>query len=116
MTEESRGRPARKYPPRIDATPEALARVVLNGGRPKGSVKGLVYRCAGCGREVSYPGGAVSRWTVRRMHRDTGSVTGRSAKIHYNSQLKPASRRFPCPSSHGSHSAAWPPWAIRASC
>ena len=41
MTEESRGRPARKYPPRIDATPEELARVVLNGGRPKGSVKAL---------------------------------------------------------------------------
>ena len=55
MTEESRGRPARKYPPRIDATPEELARVVLNGGRPKGSVKGLVYRCVGCRREVSYP-------------------------------------------------------------
>ena len=51
-----RGRPAtRKYPPRIDATPEELARVVLNGGRPKGSVKGLDYRCAGCGREVQYP-------------------------------------------------------------
>ena len=51
-----RGRPVEKrYPPRIDATPEELARVVLNGGRPKGSVKVLVYRCAGCGREVSYP-------------------------------------------------------------
>ena len=44
MTEESRGRPARKYPPRIDATPEELARVVLNGGRPKGSVKALETR------------------------------------------------------------------------
>ena len=44
MTEESRGRPARKYPPRIDATPEELARVVLNGGRPKGSVKALVLQ------------------------------------------------------------------------
>ena len=55
MTEESRGRSAHKYPPRIDATPEELARVVLNGGRPKGNVKGLVYRCAGCEREGHYP-------------------------------------------------------------
>ena len=55
MTEESRGRPARKYPPRIDATPEEIARTVLNGGRPKGNVKALVYRCVGCGREVNYP-------------------------------------------------------------
>ena len=51
-----RGRPMKKrYPPRIDATPEELARVVLNGGRPKGSVKALVYRCAGCERTVNYP-------------------------------------------------------------
>ena len=51
-----RDRPVEKgYPPRIDATAEELARVVLNGGRLKGSVKGLVYRCAGCGREVIYP-------------------------------------------------------------
>ena len=50
------GRPMEKgYPPRIDATPEELASVVLNGGRPKESVKGLVYRCTGCRREVSYP-------------------------------------------------------------
>ena len=57
MTEKKpRGRPMEKgYPPRIDATPEELARVVLNGGRPKGNVKDLVYRCAGCGREVHYP-------------------------------------------------------------
>ena len=47
MNEESRGRPARKYPPRIDATPEELARVVLNGGRPKGSVKALVLSLRG---------------------------------------------------------------------
>ena len=33
---------------------------------------------------------------MRRMHRDTGSVTGRSAKIHYNSQniLDPSSQRL----------------------
>ncbi len=53
---KERGRPIGKgYPPRIDATPEEIARVVLNGGRPKGSVKVLVYRCAGCGRTVNYP-------------------------------------------------------------
>ena len=53
---KERGRPMeRPYPPRIDATPEEIARLALNGGRPKGNVKALVYRCAGCGREVSYP-------------------------------------------------------------
>ncbi len=55
MPEEAKGRPARKYPPRVDATPEELARVVLNGGRPRGSIKGQAYRCAACGREVNYP-------------------------------------------------------------
>jgi hypothetical protein len=55
MTEESRGRPARKYPPRIDATPEEIARTVLNSGRPKARVKSQDYRCCGCGREVHYP-------------------------------------------------------------
>ena len=55
MTEESRGRPARKYPPRIDATPEEIARTVLNGGRPKARVKSRTYRCGTCGRAVYYP-------------------------------------------------------------
>ena len=44
-----------KYPPRIDATPEELVRVLLNSGPPKGSVKGLDYPCVKCGREVAYP-------------------------------------------------------------
>ena len=53
---KERGRPMEHpYPPRIDATPEELARVVLNGGRPKGNIKALVYHCAGCECEVSYP-------------------------------------------------------------
>ena len=51
-----RGRPMEKgYPPRIDATPEEIARTVLNGGRPKARVKSQDYRCCGCGREVHYP-------------------------------------------------------------
>ena len=40
MTEESRGRPARKYPPRIDATPEELARVVLKWRTTEGKRQG----------------------------------------------------------------------------
>ena len=44
---KERGRHPRPLPPRIDATPEELARVVLNGGRPKGSVKGLVLSLRG---------------------------------------------------------------------
>ena len=49
------GRPGRKYPPRIDATPEEIARTVLNAGRPKARVKNRTYRCGACGREVQYP-------------------------------------------------------------
>ena len=49
------GRPGRKYPPRIDATPEEIARVVLKGGRPTGRVKSRTYRCGACGRAVYYP-------------------------------------------------------------
>ena len=57
MTEKKpRGRPMEKgYPPRIDATPEELARVVLNGGRPKARAKSRTYRCVTCGRAVFYP-------------------------------------------------------------
>ena len=51
-----RGRPVKKLcPPRIDATPEEIARAVLKGGRPTGRVKSRDYRCAACGRAVYYP-------------------------------------------------------------
>ena len=50
------GRPMeRKYPPRIDATPEEIAHVVLNAGRPKGPVKARDYFCVDCERQVAYP-------------------------------------------------------------
>ena len=49
------GRPARLYPPRIDATPEQIANVVMNAGRPKGPVKAVDYRCVDCKRLVGYP-------------------------------------------------------------
>ena len=53
---KERGRPLKKrYPPRIDATPEEIARVVLNRGRPKARVKSRDYRCGACGRAVHYP-------------------------------------------------------------
>ena len=32
------------YPPRIDATPEEIARTVLKGGRPEARVKSQDYR------------------------------------------------------------------------
>ena len=44
-----------KYPPRIDATPEELARVLLNAGPVKGPVSGSTYYCQDCNREVAYP-------------------------------------------------------------
>ena len=60
-----RGRPVEKrYPPRIDATPEELARVVLNGGRPKARVKSRTYRCGTCGRAVYYPETVLSRGAI----------------------------------------------------
>lgn len=53
---KERGRPARGYPPRIDATPDQLAEVLLRAGRPKQDVDdSRVYRCAECQREVYYP-------------------------------------------------------------
>ena len=57
MTDQkkSQGRPGRKYPPRIDATPEEIARVVLNAGRPIEQIKEREYGCRGCEREVNYP-------------------------------------------------------------
>ena len=53
---KAKGRPReRLYPPRIDATPEQVAHVVLNAGRPKGRLKPRDYYCGGCNRQVSYP-------------------------------------------------------------
>ena len=50
------GRPMeRKYPPRIDATAEEIAHVVLNAGRPMGPVEAREYNCMDCGRAVYYP-------------------------------------------------------------
>ena len=52
---KERGRPNRPLPPRIDATPEEIARVVLNAGRPKGPVKAHDYFCRDCNRQVAFP-------------------------------------------------------------
>ena len=49
------GRPGRAYPPRIDATPERIAHMVLNAGRPKGPIKAKDYFCRDCKRQVAYP-------------------------------------------------------------
>ena len=50
-----RGRPMeRRYPPRIDATPDEIARVMLSGTF-LGGAKPTAYECSHCGREVSYP-------------------------------------------------------------
>lgn len=53
---KERGRPVRGYPPRIDATPEQLAEVLLRAGRPTKPVDdSRVYRCVDCKRAVYYP-------------------------------------------------------------
>lgn len=54
------GRPAiRLLPPRVDATPEEMARAIMNTP-PKKEWQyeqdgGTVYRCKLCGKEVYYP-------------------------------------------------------------
>ena len=56
---KERGRPLKRpYPPRIDASPEAIAHVVLNTKRPARSddePQRTEYRCADCDKLVAYP-------------------------------------------------------------
>ena len=56
---KERGRPLKRpYPPRIDASPEEIANVVLNAKRaPRfgSEPKRTEYRCADCGQQVYYP-------------------------------------------------------------
>lgn len=50
------GRPPKNpLPPRIDASPEEIAHVVLNAGRPKGPVQDRRYHCGACERQVAFP-------------------------------------------------------------
>ncbi len=55
---KQRGRPARPLPPKIDAPPEAVARVLMQTP-PKQvwryETGGHEYRCVSCFREVNYP-------------------------------------------------------------
>ena len=84
---KERGRPMEKgYPPRIDATPEEIARAVLKGGRPQGRVKSRTYRCGACGAGSPLPGDPVQRRAMPRMSR--GLEMHPSAKLHYNSQVE----------------------------
>ena len=53
---KERGRPmTMHYPPRIDATPEELARILLSAGPMTGKVSGRDYYCQDCKRLVAYP-------------------------------------------------------------
>ena len=54
-TKRTRGRPPAPLPPRIDATPEQIANVVLNAGRPTSAIRERIYACSDCGNRVSYP-------------------------------------------------------------
>lgn len=50
------GRPARPYPPRIDATAEEIARVFMRTAPPGPLIdEECTYCCDECGREVNYP-------------------------------------------------------------
>ena len=52
---KERGRPLeRKYPPRIDATPEQLVQAMFNTP-PDAVFDEREYRCSDCRREVNYP-------------------------------------------------------------
>ena len=58
-------------PPRIDASPEAIANVVLNAGRPKGPVSGKAYYCVDCERKVSYPETLYQDGRCEQCHNQT---------------------------------------------
>ena len=52
---KERGRPLeRKYPPRIDATPEQIAQAFF-AASPDAVITEREYRCRDCGRAVNYP-------------------------------------------------------------
>ena len=52
---KQRGRPPRPLPPRIDATAEEVARVLLSRPAPVGEVEERTYRCSACQRPVYFP-------------------------------------------------------------
>ncbi len=53
---KERGRPVLGYTPRIDATPDQLAEVLLRVGRPTEPIDdSKVYWCVVCKRDVYYP-------------------------------------------------------------
>ena len=59
---KERGRPLkRKFPPRVDAMAEEIARAMFalpadhQWEYPNAGPEGAVYRCADCKREVRYP-------------------------------------------------------------
>ena len=51
---KERGRPAKPYPPRVDATPEEVLQAMFNTP-PTTTVESRESRCSDCGREVYYP-------------------------------------------------------------
>ena len=76
-----RGRPVKKgYPPRIDAMPEELARIVLNGGRPKAWVKSRTYRCAQRTILSSISCASELAWTIS-CHSEPGSASTGSVSV-----------------------------------
>jgi hypothetical protein len=69
-----RGRPSRPLPPRIDATPEEMAKAMF---RLPADYQwqyeqdgGTTYRCADCGREVSYPETLYNDGLCEECHAD----------------------------------------------
>lgn len=53
---KARGRPAQPMPPRVDTTPEEIARVFMRTPPPGPDVDlNAVYLCSECQREVYYP-------------------------------------------------------------
>ena len=55
VKQKERGRPGRKYPPRIDATPDQLAEAFFRAKPSQTLNEDQDYRCASCQREVNYP-------------------------------------------------------------
>ena len=65
-----RGRPIKnKYPPRIDASPEAIAEAFFSVPANTPVKADADYRCVGCQREVNYPDTLYNDGRCEKCHK-----------------------------------------------
>ena len=74
QTPPKAGGTAQPLPPSIDASPETIANVVLNAGRPRRPVSGKPYYCVECKRQVSYPETLYQDGRCEKCHREDTAI------------------------------------------